>query len=226
MRIITDIPVSLDPQGIKKALRMDERKEWDDLVNQVVADAQSRITARAVFAVCYIEAKLKDAIIVNGICLRSKVLRKNVECAERIFPYVITIGKQLEEAARSCKDLLKQFCYETAGDIGLTQAHEYMAEQLRCAYALDEVSSMEPGSLEDWPIEEQRPLFALMGDVERAIGVRLNDHLIMVPRKSISGVCFPTKVPFQSCQLCPHQRCPSRRASYDKNLAREHGILE
>ena len=226
MRIIKDIPVSLDPQEIKKALRMGERQEWEDLIKEVVADAQGLIAARAVYKVCYIDEKLKDAIMVHGICLKSKVLRKHVENAERVFPYVITIGNQLEEAARNCKDLLKQFCYETAGDMGLTQVHDYMAEQLRSTYALSEVSSMEPGSLDDWPIEEQRPLFSLIGDVESAIGVRLNDHLIMVPRKSISGVCFPTEIPFQSCQLCSHERCPSRRASYDENLAREHGVVE
>jgi hypothetical protein len=226
MRIIKDIPVSVDPQDIKKALRMEGRKEWDDLVKEVAADAQGLIAARAVYKVCYIEEKRKDAIMVNGTCLRSRLLRKNAENAERVFPYVITIGEQLEEAARNCKDLLRQFCYETAGDMGLTQVHDYMAEQLRSTYALGEISSMEPGSLDDWPIEEQRPLFSLIGDVESAIGVRLNDHLIMVPRKSISGVCFQSEVPFQSCQLCPHKRCPSRRASYDEKLAREHGILE
>ena len=226
MKIITDIPVSLDPQEIKKALRMDGRKEWDDLVEEVAEDAQGLIAARAVYKGCYIEEKREDAITVNGECLRSRVLRKNVKNAERLFPYVITIGGQLEETARNCKELLKQFCYETAGDIGLTQIHDYMAEQLRSTYALGEVSSMEPGSLDDWPIEEQKPLFSLIGDVESAIGVKLNDHLIMVPRKSISGVCFQTEVPFQSCQLCPHKRCPSRRAGYDEKLAREHGILE
>jgi hypothetical protein len=226
MKIIRDIPVSLDPQKIKQTLRMEGRKEWDDLVEEVVADAQALMAARAVYKVCYIEEKREESIVVNGACFRSRVLRKNVENAERLFAYVITIGEQLEEAARNCKELLKQFCYETAGDMGLTQTHDYMANHLRATYALGEVSSMEPGSLDDWPIEEQRPLFSLMGDVESAIGVRLNDHLIMVPRKSISGVCFQTEVPFQSCQLCPHKRCPSRRAPYDEDLAREHGVLD
>jgi hypothetical protein len=79
--------------------------------------------------------------------------------------------------------------------------------------------------LEDWPIEEQRPLFSILGDVEGSIGVRLNQSLLMIPGKSLSGIYFPTEIPFYSCQLCPRKSCPSRKASYDERLAREYGIL-
>ena len=41
----------------------------------------------------------------------------------------------------------------------------------------------------DWPIEEQQPLFRLLGDTERAVGVRLTDSMLMVPTKSVSGIC-------------------------------------
>jgi len=83
---------------------------------------------------------------------------------------------------------------------------------------------MAPGSLVDWPIEEQAPLFKLLGDVENSIGVKLTDSLLMLPAKSISGIYFPTEVSFFSCQLCPRQRCESRKAKYDPGLAEQYGI--
>ena len=83
---------------------------------------------------------------------------------------------------------------------------------------------MSPGSLEDWPIEQQAPLFEMLGDVEDLIGVKLNDSLLMLPAKSISGIYFPTEVSFFSCQLCPRERCESRKATYDPKLAEEYGL--
>jgi hypothetical protein len=83
---------------------------------------------------------------------------------------------------------------------------------------------MAPGSLADWPIEEQAPLFKLLGDVDASIGVKLTDSMLMLPAKSISGVYFPADVSFFSCQLCPRERCESRKAKYDPKLAQEYGI--
>ena len=77
---------------------------------------------------------------------------------------------------------------------------------------------MSPGSLADWPLPEQRPLFHLLGDPEAAIGVRLTDSFLMVPNKSVSGIRFPTEESFESCQLCPRPDCPNRRARYDAEL--------
>ena len=82
------------------------------------------------------------------------------------------------------------------------------------------VGRMNPGSLSDWPLTEQRPLFSLMGDTDAAIGVRLMPSLLMAPTKSVSGIVFPTESTFASCQLCPRDECPNRRAPYDEGLWR------
>jgi hypothetical protein len=65
-----------------------------------------------------------------------------------------------------------------------------------------------------WPIEQQRSLFALFGDVEALIGVALTESYLMLPTKSVSGVYFETDQSFISCQLCTREACPGRRAKY------------
>jgi len=45
----------------------------------------------------------------------------------------------------------------------------------------------------------------------------------MIPAKSISGIYFPTEVPFFSCQLCDRKDCPGRKAVYDPKIAAEFG---
>jgi hypothetical protein len=77
---------------------------------------------------------------------------------------------------------------------------------------------MNPGSLPDWPLQEQRQLFALLGDTRAAIGVELTDSCLMLPIKSLSGLRFPTGENFENCQLCPRERCPGRRTAYEPGL--------
>ena len=66
-------------------------------------------------------------------------------------------------------------------------------------------------------------LFALFGDGQTPIGVSLTSSCLMIPAKSISGIYFPTEVPFFSCQLCDRKDCPGRKAVYDPKVAAEFG---
>jgi len=225
MEILENIPVSLDLGEIRRRLHMELRGDWSQ-VQTVVKAAQPLIRARAVYKVCYIEAKLEDAIVIDGISLTSRVLRKNLDNVERVFPYVVTIGNKLEEKARACNNLLKKFYLDTIGNVALVTVRRYLEDRLRSRYGLDGMSCMTPGSLEAWPIKEQRPLFSILGDVETSIGVRLTEILFMIPGKSLSGIYFPKEIPFHSCQICPRKDCISRKASYDEQLAREYGILK
>ena len=107
--------------------------------------------------------------------------------------------------------ILKKYYLDKIGNIALSKARKHLEEHLRSRFALDGLSYMSPGSLEDWPIEEQRPLFSILKGTEVSIGVRLTESLLMIPRKSVSGIYFPTEVTIYSCQLCPRQHCEGRK---------------
>ena len=225
MITVKHIPVSLDLEEIKRILHMEERGDWGP-GQTLIETAQTLISARAAYKVCFIEAKREGLIVIDGIRLTSKVLRKNVDKVERVFPYVITIGNKVEEKARACEDLLEQYCLDAIGNVALNLAREYLEDHLRSTYALGGLSYMGPGSLHDWSIESQRPLFSILGDTEAAIGVRLEENSLMIPTKSLSGIYFPTETRFYTCQLCPKKGCEARKAAYDENLAKEYGILK
>ena len=225
METLKHIPVDLNLEEVKKELHMQENGDWNH-VQALVDEAQSLIRPRAVYRSCYIEAKSEDAIFVDGIRLRSRILRKHVEDVGRVFPYVVTIGNKLEEQARAFKDFVKQYYLDTIGNIALITARKHLEDQLRSRYALGCISYMSPGSLKDWGLEEQRPLFSILGDVEASIGVRLTKSLLMIPKKSSSGIFFPTEIPFYSCQLCARKNCSSRKAKYSEKLAIEYGIYK
>ena len=99
--------------------------------------------------------------------------------------------------------------------IALEQAAAWLAGYLEARYGVGGLSNLSPGSLVDWPITEQPKLFSIFGDTERLIGVRLTDSMLMVPRKSISGILFPSEEGFVACQLCDRENCQGRKAPYN-----------
>jgi hypothetical protein len=225
MEIIDDIPVRLPLGEIRRQLHLDKDKRWEE-VQTLIEAAKPLIAPKAAYKVSYINQKLEHAVDIDGTRFTSRVLRKNLEEVERVFPYVITIGDKLKEKGSESKDLIKEYYFDVIGNIALSATRKFVEKQLQSRYGLDGMSSMSPGSLSDWPIEEQKPLFSLFGEEATPVGVKLTQHLLMLPAKSISGIYFPTEVSFFSCQLCPRDNCPGRKAAYDNNLVKEYGILK
>jgi hypothetical protein len=225
MEKLESFPVHQDLGEIKRRLHTEQCGDWPR-VKTLIETAQPLIKPWATYKDSYIESKLDDAVIIDGIRLTSRVLRKQLDKVNRAFPYVISIGNQLEEKIRDCGDILDQYYLDTVGNVALSTVQKYLECKLMSKYAINGLSSMSPGSLSDWPIEEQKPLFSILGDVETAIGVTLTENFLMVPTKSISGIYFPTDLPFYNCQLCSRKNCDSRKARFDKALAREYNISE
>lgn len=225
MEILENIPLDLDLEEVARRLHMPREKAGEDLKG-LMALARSLARPRAAYRVGYVEERADDSVVVEGVRLTSRVLRRNLEAVGRVFAYVVTIGDALEERAASLRDMLEKYALDTIGNVALAGARKALEAHLRSRYALEAMSFMSPGSLEDWPIEEQRGLFSLLGDVETALGVTLTESLLMLPRKSVSGIYFPTEVRFFSCQLCDRERCEGRKAKYSEKLAREYGLLK
>ncbi len=223
MKILNDISINLNLDTVQRKLHMKPDSDLNQVRN-LIDTVQEIVEPKAMYDVCYVEEKTADSVFAGGLRFNSRVLRRNLDGVERIFPYVVTLGSKLGEKQNACSDLLENYYLDIIGNLALTSARKQLKRHLQSKFALEKLSSMAPGSLSDWPIEEQGPLFELLGDVEAAIGVRLTRNLLMLPAKSISGFYFPTEVTFYSCQLCPRKRCESRKAKYNKALADEYGI--
>jgi hypothetical protein len=218
LEILSDIPFRIDLSSVLIRLHIREDVSYHDDLQRLLAAARSIGKPLACYRVAYIDSKGDDFVIVDGVRLTSRILRVNLEEAQRLFIYVVTAGQELEEWVQSMGDLLKQYCADAISEMVLHSATQYVHECLIERYHPGQTSQMEPGSLADWPLTEQRPLFTLLDDVQQAIGVQLTDSCLMIPRKSVSVVEFPTEVSFVSCQLCLREQCPSRKAPYEPGL--------
>jgi len=216
--ILRDIPFRPDLQGLKKKLRVRNGGGYADRFTRLVQEAEAIGRPRAMYRVAYVDSKSESRVVVDGVVFDSRVLRVNLEKAQRIFPFLATCGTELQEWAGAQEDVLQRYYADTISEVALRQALSVLKDHLVERYRLGRTSTMAPGSLPDWPIQAQQPLFALLGDTEETLGVRLTDSLLMIPSKSVSGIRFPTEQTFASCQLCPRQGCPSRQAPYDGEL--------
>ncbi len=209
------IPVVLSAGEIAARLRFDPARAGFESLDELIALAQRLIQPRGICEVAYVGEKGERTVEVAGKIFESLILRRNLEGANKVFPYIITVGPDLEHEASAQADLLKQYYLEEMANIALEQAAGLLASQLGVRYGLGPLSNLSPGSLEDWPITEQPKLFSIFGDTEKLIGVRLTDSMLMVPRKSISGILFPSEEGFVACQLCDRPHCQGRKAAYN-----------
>ncbi|MBW1819014.1 MAG: vitamin B12 dependent methionine synthase [Deltaproteobacteria bacterium] len=225
MEILNHILVELSIE--KAAAKLHAQRTGDlEQVQRVLDESVPLFAPKAVYTVSYVDEKQEDAVVIDGKHFQSKVLRKNLDEVNRVFPFVITLGPALEGKADTCDDLLEKYYFDVIGNLALLEVRKQVQKEIADRYALGGISAMTPGSLTDWPIEEQKPLFSLLKGVTEAIGVRLNESLLMLPRKSVSGIYFPTETNFYSCQLCPRERCEGRKAAYNRELAEEYGVLK
>ncbi|HHP7236121.1 MAG TPA: hypothetical protein ACFCUC_15950, partial [Desulfobacterales bacterium] len=220
------VHTAIDAGALESELHLHRAdKATVDRFRQLAAAAADLARPKGAYKAVDCEVQGHDAIRVGGILLQSRVLAVHLAEVPRVFPFVATCGREVAEWAAARSELLESYWLETVMDAVLQRAFDHTRKHIVANHGLGRTAVMNPGSLDDWPIEAQRSLFAILGDVEAAVGVRLRQSLMMEPRHSVSGILFPTEVDFQTCMLCDRPNCPKRRAPHDPHLyARRYQI--
>ncbi len=223
--ILDEIPFDLDGAALKTRLSLyeDDAEEFDELL----ARCRELARPKAVYKTCYIEDRGEETVTLAGITFTSRALRANLADVEKVFPHVATCGNELEELEAGL-DPFARFWADTVKAELLHCARRFLDAYIDRVHGLPKAARMSPGSGDAsiWPIQEQRPLFDLLGEVEGMVGVRLTETFLMLPNKSVSGIRYPAAVDFRSCQLCHRADCPGRAAEFDAELYARMGLDE
>jgi hypothetical protein len=220
METLNEIPFALDEKALIHRLHIKPGTEDETVFLDLLEEAQSVAAPKVLYSEAYILEKGIDTVRIGDITFTSPALRLNLEVAERVFPFVVTCGYELDDLPLPANDFLQVFWLDTIKADLLGQAMRFFHEHIKRHYLIEKYSSMSPGSgdISVWPIEQQRLLFNLLGDVQAQIGVQLTDSFLMIPNKTVSGILFPTEKDFRTCQVCHRQDCPSRSAPFDPEL--------
>ena len=222
MPVLSNIPFSLDASEMMPPLRIEPGSDDAAEFAELVGVAKKVGNPKAIYKEAFIEDIADETARIGGVVFNSRTLSNNLKSAERVFAYVSTCGCEIHEAFPAKGDILKEYWWDTIKARLLAAAGKHLSEHLHARFRLGKTATMSPGSGDAmiWPIEQQKPLFSLIGDVGPSIGVELTDSFLMVPNKTVSGILFPTEKDFRTCQVCHREGCPSRSAPFDEEIWR------
>ncbi|MBN2453638.1 MAG: hypothetical protein JXB40_05185 [Candidatus Omnitrophica bacterium] len=157
--------------------------------------------------------------VEGGATLSGSSLAAFLNGAEYISLFLVTIGPAIEKEASVLMaggDTLSGYMLDRTGSFAVESLAENLEDRLRKEYGAKNKSvsmRFSPGYC-DWPIQEQSILDKLI-DFSK-INVRLTESLMMVPKKSISGlVGIGPKGLFSKagsqCAICNSKDCGYRR---------------
>ncbi len=220
--VIKNIPFNVDLKELQEKLRIKEDSSYVSRLEELINEARKVANIKALYKLAYIEEKGEDFVVINGTKFTSKVMRVNLDKVNRVFVFVATCGKELEEWSEKHTDMLEMFWADAIKESALRCAITTLNKNIEEKYQPGNTGEMNPGSLGDWPISEQKGLFKLLGNTEELVGVQLKPSFLMTPVKSVSGIIFASESNYKNCQLCPMDKCPSRKAPYDEELLKKY----
>jgi len=214
VEVIDPVPLKLDAFELAGSLK--PRRLGEELVT-LFEKVRPLIEPKAVYTTTHVSRFENDLVYLeNEHTLRGIVLADMLNSGQEIMPYVVTIGPKLEIEI-SQESLLHSYLLDKIGDYALHKAlaHLRLLAEERFANLPGSLSEFSPGTGtgELFAIEQQKPLFQILEPATASVGVYLSPSLMMVPRKSISGVLAATPQEYVACAHCPRQ-CESRSAPF------------
>ena len=214
--VIEDIPFSLDRASYDRKVRMDAYPELEDELDRYLQRALGVVAPRAMVRVAYVSEREGHFVEFGGERFESEILAENLEGINRVFAYVATCGPELYDLDIGDLDPFASFWHDTLKTLAVRAAATHVCDFVRAEYGIPRVSSMNPGSgdVDIWPIDQQKPLFRILGNAKEAVGVELTESSLMIPDKSVSGIFFASERAYVNCHSCTREICPDRRAPY------------
>jgi hypothetical protein len=203
--------LTIDEKDLAAAIQM----EANDEIQTMLTEAQAIAKPIAIYTVCKPE-RHPECIKLNGTVIPEPFVKKMLGESETVIPYVASCGVEIDAWAANYSDMFAQFVADAIKQQFLLKIMEKLFSDIHSRYFDSEknISTLNPGSLVEWPLSGQVPLFTILGGVTEDIGVTLSDSLLMTPNKSVSGIMFQTEEAYHNCQLCPRKDCSGRRAPY------------
>lgn len=219
-----EIPARLDIEMAVRRLQFgrSHSRRIEEMARELAGAALAVARPKAIYQISHARVINKTTVEIDGISFTSKILSRLLCDQDEVIPFIVTIGKELDEMPVPPRDMLRQFALDAIKMVILVAAVDYLTEYVKEKHAIPQVALMNPGELADWPISQQKPLFDLFSGAEKQIGVSLTAGGAMKPMKSRSGIIFPNETGFLSCQLCTELNCPGRRAEYDPEMVKEY----
>lgn len=214
VQIIDTIPFAMDSGLLRDGLRIKPGTDLDRRLTVMTRAAESVARPKAAYRPVDVLVRGAGELDIEGVLFKSRLLQENLVPAAARYAFIATCGAELDAWSAAFTDLLERYWADMIMQLALAEALKTLEHHLGSLCSQQTLACMNPGSLEDWPLTEQRPLFRLLADALDRLGVALNASCLITPLKSVSGIYFDSRTQFCNCTLCPREACPNRRMPY------------
>ena len=209
-RIVLNIPVELTLEEFAALCKISPDSTAYEALEEALPLVLRFGAPKAVIRWANVDRVEGDATTIEGVTFHSKVVADKLRDMPRVFLSVITAGSGLEQSGEFDDDPFLDM-YNAAL---IYYASKYTVRYMKERFGFDGSSTLDPGSLPDWPIKNNFPLFEMIGNVEE-IGATLNEKGYIDPWNSGSHIHFSGNG-YQNCTLCKNYDCVGRRAPFDR----------
>jgi hypothetical protein len=123
---------------------------------------------KAMYKKALIEEKGENYVVIEGIKFISSVLRVNLGEVSKAYPYIATSGVEIEEWSKSKDSMLDMLFADAIKEFALASARKALLAHFKEHVYDGLTSTMNPGSLEDWPLSEQK-IFLLYSETPKKL---------------------------------------------------------
>ena len=132
MEVLDNIPVKLDFEVVSKKLRLRNKNEdVEKIIQELIETSRSLAKPKAVFEISRVENKRGDSLDIGGVTFTSHVLRVNLDKVDKVFPYVVTCGRELDEIKIPPQQIMKNYFLDQIKELVVRSALNYLADYLR-----------------------------------------------------------------------------------------------
>jgi hypothetical protein len=190
------------------------------LIDEYIDNVHCLIEPSYAYVIRDIERVQGSTVAIEGsITFENQVIARLLEQCHEVAVFLVTIGKHLEDTAeRLASDglMVQAAVLDAIGSNAVDRVADLVQSKIRGAAStlgLGSSRRFSPGYC-DWDIDGQSRVFqAVDGD---ALGIRLTERCLMMPRKSISaiigiGPADGNVEGYNPCKTCNKERCLGRR---------------
>jgi len=214
MIILREYDIELDENNVKKLLSSNGGRGLEDIIEGMMRECSQTARPILVYDTFEVEVIDDERLLIGDVNFQSNFLRRCIGHKDSVHPFVMTLGRKTDEALYSKSNVLEQYILDSLYNLKLIRMERKLRKEIGKEHGYKNTSKLSPGSLDFWPLQQQLPLFDLLSDGINEIDVELDDNCIMHPSKSLSGIIFPTNMPFSSCIFCSMEGCPGREQPY------------
>lgn len=207
----------LDREAIAKRLRVPDnsrkREELNEMIDTIESLAAPALHIRAV------EPGLDEegSVILAGERVESEKLRRLLQKKARkpeekpvVYAFAATYGQEASDWGNSREYGLPVFWAQTILEEGMLMLLDLLETELKKDGDF-EVSVIEPGVPEDWPLTQQDSVFRVLGGSFQDFGITPNEQSLMLPFRYVAGLAYFSDSILPQCGVCHFTDCNKQR---------------